>query len=175
VLATTPDWGSLATELGGELTATSAPDERSTFVLRVPASSAPAAGIVRPAAQVPTRRYRILLVDDEQPIRRAVSAVLADAGFAVDDAASGALALERLRADPAVDLILLDRSMPTSPGETFLPALRDLAPAAKIVLFTGQRVEPELRARVDGVLAKPATVDDLCDAINGLLGVPVGA
>ncbi len=65
--------------------------------------------------------------------------------------------------------MLLDRSMPDGLGETIIPELRRHLPNARILLFTGQDVEPEVAALADGVLAKPVTSDDLLRAVEGAL------
>ena len=56
--------------------------------------------------------------------------------------------------------------MPDGLGETIIPDLRQQVPAARILLFTGQDVEPDVEALADGVLAKPVTSDDLLKAVD---------
>jgi DNA-binding response OmpR family regulator len=111
----------------------------------------------------------VLVVDDEAPIRRMVSALLTQAGFAVEGVASGEAAVARLAAAPPIDVVLLDRSMPGAPGETFLPRMREVAPASRIILFSGQATDALLAAQVDGVLVKPASSSDIVAAISALV------
>lgn len=159
----------IARELGGVLTCTSTLGAGSTFDLFLPPSDLWAAQAPRTVAPAATHAGRVLLVDDEAPIRRAVAAVLEDAGFEVEGAGTGEEAVARLSAGPPIDVVLLDRSMPGAPGETFLPRMRAVAPRSRIILFSGQAIEPSLAARVDGVLVKPASSNEIVSAIAALL------
>jgi two-component system, NtrC family, nitrogen regulation response regulator NtrX len=77
---------------------------------------------------------RVLIVDDETNIRRLLSGVLADEGYATDDAASAEAALAYLNAHPeACDAVLLDLALPGMDGLTALAAIRTL-PAPPVVL-----------------------------------------
>jgi CheY-like chemotaxis protein len=95
--------------------------------------------------------------------------LLDDAGFAVETVGNGEDAVARMEISPGFDVVLLDRSMPGGPGETFIPRMRAVSPKAKIVLFTGRAVEPALARQVDGVLQKPALATDLIGTITALL------
>ena len=67
----------------------------------------------------------ILIVDDEEYIRRLIARILSDAGYTVIAAASGKEALEKL-ADSAIKLILLDIRMPEIDGFQTLAQIRKL-------------------------------------------------
>lgn len=107
----------------------------------------------------------ILLVDDEEAFREAMSAILGYLGFTPLCAASGeeALALVAGGARPA--LVLLDIEMPGMGGLATLPALRRLAPDLPILICTGS-VTRQVRAlaadheRV-GIFPKPFGFSDL--------------
>ena len=71
---------------------------------------------------VPAAR-RVLVVDDSRVVRKIARGMLEAAGFAVDEAADGAEALQRLRERPA-DAVLLDWNMPVMNGIECLRALR---------------------------------------------------
>ena len=58
---------------------------------------------------------RVLIVDDDPQIRRAMRVTLTSRGYEVGDARSGEEALERLRSE-AYDLVLLDMNMPDMGG-----------------------------------------------------------
>ena len=70
--------------------------------------------------------YRILIVDDSPSMQRMLQRVVALSGFEVETclfAANGAEALDLLRRDHAIDLILSDINMPVMNGEELLRAL----------------------------------------------------
>jgi putative nucleotidyltransferase with HDIG domain len=78
---------------------------------------------------------RVLIVDDEEVIRRALERALAREGFAVGTAASGAEALDRLRAERA-DVLLSDVRMPGMSGVDLVPAALDVDPDLAVVMLS---------------------------------------
>lgn len=117
-------------------------------------------------AETAPRRGRILVVDDERAVRRAVELLLSERGHEVTLAHNGKAAIAALDSGPVPDLILLDRSMPGWPVELTLAEIRKRAPAVPIVFFTGQEVTADERAEVQDVLYKPLAVDELVQSIE---------
>jgi len=78
---------------------------------------------------------RILLVDDESAIRRALRPPLLELGFQVVEASRGEEALQMLRAG-AFDVVLLDVNMPGIGGIETLRRMRALAPRMPILMLT---------------------------------------
>lgn len=103
----------------------------------------------------------VLLVDDEAPVRRAITRLLQRYGFEVVQAEDGAKALEMLGCDDRIAVVLLDQAMPSGSGASYAPQLRALKPNVPLIFHTGQQVEPEHRSLVDDVLHKPASPDAL--------------
>jgi PAS domain S-box-containing protein len=97
----------------------------------------------------------VLVVEDNGPTREALRRTLEREGWAVDDAANGRVALERVAARrPA--LILLDLEMPEMDGFEFLAALRQ-EPAyhdIPVVVVTAMDLTAEDRARLNGHVEK---------------------
>jgi two-component system, OmpR family, KDP operon response regulator KdpE len=80
-----------------------------------------------------TRPPRILLVDDEVPIQRAVAPLLRARGYHVEVAGTGAAALESMASQPA-DLIVLDLGLPDMDGVELCERIRERSKVPIIVL-----------------------------------------
>ena len=78
----------------------------------------------------------ILVVDDEDQIRRLICETLEQTGYHVTEARDGREALQQYRLAPA-DLIILDLLMPNQDGLETTVALRQEFPDVKIIVITG--------------------------------------
>jgi PAS domain S-box-containing protein len=161
----------IVVEHGGFVACNSSPRQGATFSLYLPRES-DAVDVPRLAIETLDVRgtEMVLVVDDEAPIRQVVSLMLTEAGFGVQLAASGEKALELL-ADPAaaaeIAVVLLDVSMPGMSGRELRSRIRDLAPRARVVYFTGYAFEaPDA---TDAVLEKPASEKRLIGTIREVL------
>lgn len=134
----------------------------------------------RPGAEVaglrelPVQAPGILVVDDEEPIRRLLQMVLQRQGFTVWLAADGGQALklyERYRSQIA--LVLLDVCMPRLDGFETLAALRKLSPDLPCCFLTGHAGNySERQLRQQGaarVFAKPFALPELATALWNLV------
>jgi two-component system response regulator ChvI len=89
----------------------------------------------------------VVLVDDDELYREAVSADLADRGFAVSCFADGPAFLEALNNGIRAQVVLLDWALPEMSGFELLGALRERGIGLPVVFLTGYaRVERELQA-----------------------------
>jgi CheY-like chemotaxis protein len=124
----------------------------------------------------PTREQsgkRILVVDDEEPIRSTVAEALADEGYEVLTAPDGAKALELVRAAEP-DGVVLDLMMPVLDGWGFLEACRKekLCASTPVLVLSAYRKLAEAvpaEVRVDRVLAKPFELEVLLEAVEELV------
>jgi len=113
--------------------------------------------------------HRILVLDDDPSLLRAIRLTLVLEGFEVETAADGVLGLEQL-AKNDFSLIVLDLQMPRMDGRTFFQELRGLGhemPVLILSAFGAEVARQELGA--DGAIAKPFDPDDLVSAIRRLL------
>jgi two-component system KDP operon response regulator KdpE len=121
---------------------------------------------------MPARPARVLVVDDEPGMRRAMSAALTASGRVVEDAASGEEALQALRRQ-AFDLILLDVNLPGIDGIELCRRIRPLAPNAGIVMITvcdalEEKVKA-LDAGADDYITKPFLLRELLARLRALM------
>lgn len=122
---------------------------------------------------------RILIVDDEDSIRRALRRLFERGGHTVVEAESAARALELVVDAEPPDAIVCDVMMPEMNGMEFYQALGDAAPAlqARLVFLTGASRDPQVHTRIErlGVplLGKLDDLQLVVDAIRiALLGRP---
>jgi CheY-like chemotaxis protein len=117
---------------------------------------------------------RVLIADDEEPMRALVARAVAMDGHDTITAEDGAEALEILNREPgAFDLLLTDIQMPVMDGIALaLAAARDF-PDLTILLMTGFAAQRErasgLNAIVHDVVTKPFSVADIRAAVTGAL------
>ncbi len=126
-----------------------------------------------PAAP-PLTKGRVLVVDDEELMRGAVTRALTRAGYEITTASDGAQALEVLATTPTrFDVVLLDLSMPVLGGAACFRAARERDPALRVVLMSAHAdaatVKPLLDAGARGLLPKPFAVPALVAAIERAL------
>ncbi len=168
----------IAREAGGDLALTSAPGEGARFVLSLPveepaAEPPPTPGAAPgPRASGPMRAVaslaglRVLIVDDEEAVRRPMARFLARRGAHVDEAGDGEEALAHLGTEPA-DVILADLRMPRMGGIELYSRLEDRQPelAARVVFLSGdisQLAEPgNTPVARERVLVKPVELAEL--------------
>jgi two-component system KDP operon response regulator KdpE len=118
------------------------------------------------------KQHRILIVDDEPPLRRALRTSLAAAGFLVHEAGSGEDAVVEFPGH-SCDLVLLDINMPGIGGIETCRRLRALAPDAAIVMLTVKDSEEDkvraLDAGADDFVTKPYRLRELAARIRAVL------
>src|SRR5206468_11915142 len=83
------------------------------------------------------RRASVLLVDDEDIVRTATADMLADIGYDVTQAASGAEALRLLREGAQVEVLVTDYLMPGMNGVELVRLARALDPSLKVLVISG--------------------------------------
>ncbi len=114
----------------------------------------------------------ILLVDDEEELRRTVARIFRNAGFDITTCASGAEALALL-AQQAFDIVFLDIRMPGMSGLEVLRAVHAQTPDLPVVLFTAQpdlgSALEALRAGATDYFLKPLQPQRLIDRTRRIL------
>lgn len=126
---------------GGAINVLSAPGQGARFTILLPCTDQPAEETRRFSA--PAHRGEggmsgtVLLVDDEEPLRLAVAKMLRKGGFNVLEAGDGRAAVDLFQTGgPAVDVVLLDMTLPRMSGAEVMVELRRIRPDVKVILTT---------------------------------------
>jgi CheY-like chemotaxis protein len=117
------------------------------------------------------REKRVLVVEDDEPIRSLLLTVLRRRGQKTDTACNGAEAIERLRSCN-YSLVLLDLMMPVMSGYEFLAALETNGVAQRplVIVLTAGSVPVRLNpAVVAGTIRKPFDIEVLVDTVEACL------
>lgn len=158
----------LAKQLGGGVEIVTAPGEGSTVRVYLPRSHTAVTG-AEPRREEPARMLsgtRVLLVDDDPDVRAVTSAILAEHGCKVIEAASGLAALDAEATGGPIDVVLLDFAMPGMNGGEAAARLREKRPGLPIVMMSGFADIETLSAHWNGpLLHKPFSAGGLCSQI----------
>jgi len=123
--------------------------------------------------QNPAESHKILVVDDEEGIRRGCERVLRSQGHQVLLAESGEKGLGILRQQPDIDLVLVDLRMPGISGFEFLVQAEEIAVETVFVMITAYAtIEAAVEATKRGAydfIAKPFAPDDFLRLVNRAL------
>jgi DNA-binding response OmpR family regulator len=116
--------------------------------------------------------YKILIIEDDRAIVKALEANLRTEGYEVETAMDGAAGLERA-ADPSQDLILLDLMLPKLPGEEICRRLRQNGVTTPILFLTAKTEEEHritgFELGADDYVAKPFSIRELLGRIQAIL------
>jgi PAS domain S-box-containing protein len=126
----------------------------------------------------PSRKLRILLVDDHAEVRTTTAAVLEDIGHEVVQAPDGTEALNRMREqDCNYDVVISDYAMPHLSGTEFLRSARELCPGVPALIITGYAEADTIKDRPEGVeiLLKPFTANKLESVLSRVCGPQAAA
>jgi len=139
------------------------PRARQEDVPQMPASQMP------PAAEVASRKLRVLLVDDDSLVSMNTAYMLMDLGHSVLEAPSAAHALQLLETDAQFDVVVTDFAMPGMNGLDLATRIRRLRPRLPVVLATGYAELPPHATLEFPRVGKPYTQEELAEALETAL------
>lgn len=112
---------------------------------------------------------RILVVDDDESIRKTISAILEERGYVVDTAENGKEAIEKSSAN-FYNLALIDIRLPDMEGTRLLEEIKETTPKMVKIIVTGypslQNAVTAVNRGADGYLLKPVNIDSLLETIK---------
>jgi PAS domain S-box-containing protein len=160
----------LVVQLGGTLELSSAVGTGTTVTMVLPiATSAPEVETTAATPQQGGRSAVILFVDDDPLIAMSTTEMLEDLGHRVIGASSALHALDILKSEQPIDLMVTDHVMPGMTGIELAAATRQVRPSLPILLATGYAELPEGTQLDLPRLAKPYHQDQLRDQLDQLL------
>ncbi|HEY4675028.1 MAG TPA: response regulator [Candidatus Bathyarchaeia archaeon] len=112
---------------------------------------------------------RILVVDDDESIRKTIATILEDEGYIVETAENGKEAIEKTNAK-FFNLALIDIRLPDTEGTKLLTAMRETTPKMVKIIVTGypamQNAVEAVNKGADGYVLKPVDIDSLLKTIK---------
>ncbi|MGL4524337.1 MAG: response regulator [Spirochaetia bacterium] len=123
------------------------------------------------------KKGTILIIDDSASIRVAIKHILLSAGFDVDEADDGNVALSQC-VGSSYDLIITDLNMPNMDGIEFVKAAREI-PSSRtvpIIMLTtetqaSKRLDEAKKVGVSGWVVKPSNAQELAECATHLLSI----
>jgi PAS domain S-box-containing protein len=162
-------------EADGRVLIDSEPNRGTAVTVLLPLTR-PVARAERPEP-VPARsgQGRLLVVEDEPSLRRALTRFLERSGYSVLQAEDGTQALDRLReVDWDVDLVLTDMVMPKMGGEELVQRMRKEKPDLPVLCMSGHHELDASRRQAlwttAQFIAKPAAPEDIAARIDSMIG-----
>jgi DNA-binding NtrC family response regulator len=114
-------------------------------------------------------RARILVVDDDETIRKVMSTILKEKGYIVDTAETGKEAIEKSNTN-FYNLALIDMRLPDMEGTKLLTTLRETTPKMVKIIVTGypslQNAMEAVNKNADAYILKPVTMEKVLATIK---------
>ena len=164
---------------GGVIKLESAPGQKTTFEIFLPCvgeAAQSSRGAVEPVSGKAPRPVAatILVVEDEDLLRVAVSTKLRQTGFCVLEAIDGSSALELVRLhNDRIDVMLLDVTLPGATSQEVFEEARNLRPNLKVILtsaYSDKTVNASFAGlRIERFIRKPFQLADLMASVHDAL------
>jgi PAS domain S-box-containing protein len=161
---------------GGYITCDSEPGKGTTFKIYFPVMASDAEAQDSEESELPIEggNETILLVDDEENIRKPGEEMLADFGYKVITASDGESALELYRNEyEKINLIILDLIMPGMGGSLCLQELIRINPLVKVIVASGYSISGSekkvIEAKAKGFIRKPYNVREMLNLVREVL------
>jgi two-component system, NtrC family, nitrogen regulation response regulator NtrX len=115
------------------------------------------------------KNAKILVVDDDETIRKTMKAILEDEGYIVDLASTGKEAIGKTETN-VYNLALLDIRLPDMEGVELLKLLKETVPRIRKIMVTGypsaQNAIAAVNRQADAYLVKPVDIEKLLETVK---------
>lgn len=153
----------------GQIDVDSQPGGGTSFQVRLPATSATPPTVESIAPELASD-LRVLLIDDDESVRRGMAALLSTLGVSVYEAKNGAAGLQTLN-ESEIDVVVTDMGMSDMQGSQVVRAIRETHLDTPVILISGwseSEITQAFRDQPlpDAILEKPASLDTLLPVLR---------
>ncbi len=119
------------------------------------------------------KNKNILIVDDNATVLKLLTAILCKSGLKCIEATSGKMALEIIKNNQKIDLILMDIQMPDMDGITAMNLIREIHPSIKIIAQTANAFEEDKNKYIhigfNGYISKPFKRNEIIKTVTSII------
>jgi DNA-binding NtrC family response regulator len=116
-----------------------------------------------------SEKARILVIDDDESVRKVLAVALADKGYTVETAEDGKEAIEKSKTN-FFNLALVDIRLPDMEGAKLLTAMKETTPKMVHIILTGypslQNAIEAVNKGADGYIVKPVNMENLLTIVE---------
>jgi two-component system cell cycle sensor histidine kinase/response regulator CckA len=159
---------------GGYIDVESRVNQGTTFEIYLPSTTKKVGKVTKDSKKLIKQSGTVLLVDDEDAVRKVCMSVLKIIGYRVLSAKDGQEAIELYRNNKdEIDIVMLDMIMPNMSGGEVYDRLKEINPEVKVLLSSGYSIDGEaneiMNRGCDGFIQKPFDIKKLSAKIKEIL------
>jgi CheY-like chemotaxis protein len=152
--------------VAGAIHVASEPGKGTRFQVLLPCTLGTVEASLDPNSQTESTRTNAtaLVVEDEDSLRSAAAKMLRKSGLSVLEAADGTAAIEAIRGNSPIDVLLLDVTLPGVPGREILAEAKRLRPAMRVIVMSAYGEDfaaTSLQGHFERFIRKPYSLHDL--------------
>ena len=167
----------LVEKMGGEISVDSAPNQGSTFIIKLPIGQKELDNVqistTNDMNENKSSKTKVLVAEDEEINFFYIKEVLDCTGINVIHAENGKIAIELFKKEQP-DLVIMDIKMPIMDGYKALKEIKELKSSIPVIALTAHALfgdrEKALDAGFDAYLSKPVSEEDILKAVNQFIG-----